>query len=319
MRGLGLASLRQHSAGRRHVARLDQIGRVRRRNVRVGDRRERGDLVAHAAAVFVHRQPRVRAHAANVKSLLGVRAQAAGDQLATRARQKVGNDNAALDNLLVERRRRFGLEWQKAAHCGVQNHAERPQVDRGAGVLLVLNLRGSGENQREGIRVADQEGGLQKKKSEAQTKNSSHHLWCRVRWRSARGSHLLAKLDRVGQTEIGNLDGAVAIHENVFQFQVAVNNLFAVAIVDAGHDLLKHAARLLGKMTRGGERKHNARPSMGMGALEQMPGLNCEQKRRIEGKRIAQGRKMKKPVRRVEIVRRCNQTVRRRRRTPSPT
>ena len=55
----------------------------------------------------------------------------------------------------------------------------------------------------------------------------------------------MTKLDRARQTEIGNLHGAVAIHEHVLQLEVAVDNFAAMAIVDARDNLLKCLRRLL--------------------------------------------------------------------------
>lgn len=56
-------------------------------------------------------------------------------------RQEVGTRECALDNLLVQRGRVLGLEGQEATHHGVENNAQRPDVDGGASILFVLNLK----------------------------------------------------------------------------------------------------------------------------------------------------------------------------------
>jgi len=64
-----------------------------------------------------------------------------------------------------------------------------------------------------------------------------HHLWSQVLWRAAEGLGKLALCQRLGKTVVNNLEVTLLVHEDVFQFEVAVHDALGVQVANGHADL----------------------------------------------------------------------------------
>ncbi len=116
---------------------------------------------------------------------------------------------ALTSNLLEEPTDVVVLEWQTTTEHDIQNDPAAPDVNLGSRI-----------------------------------ERTSDDFRCSIVWTATAGLHEVAVLDLVRQAKVSNLHVEVVVEQNVFGFEITVDDLETMAAVDAGDHLLEESASL---------------------------------------------------------------------------
>lgn len=151
------------------------------------------------------RQPRMIPDLADRVSLMLIAGENVGNEVSGVFWNRFVEIVSTRNNLLVEQICLRVFEGEVATNHGKQNYSTWPNIDSQAVVFLAF-----------------------------------YHLRGGVTGRAAGSFQLLSFLVGVGKTEINDFDVFFSVEQNVFRFEVSVDNTDLVDVFDAGNELVEH-------------------------------------------------------------------------------